>query len=58
MGCTLAPPGEYDDWMCTGAAMRPVTTITVALGVFSCWPDGLELTPGFYPRSNEQNRLF
>jgi len=27
-------------------------------GVLSCWPDGLELTPGFYPRSNEQHRLF
>ena len=27
-------------------------------GVFSCWPDGLELTPGFYPGSNEQHRLF
>ena len=27
-------------------------------GVFSCWPDGLKLTPGFYPRSNEQHRLF
>jgi len=26
-------------------------------GVFSCWPDGLELTPGFYPGSNEQHRL-
>ena len=24
----------------------------------SCWPDGLELTPGFYPGSNEQRRLF
>ena len=22
-----------------------------------CWPDGLELTPGFYPGSNEQHRL-
>ena len=27
-------------------------------GVFSCWPDGLELTPGFYLGSNEQHRLF
>ena len=27
-------------------------------GVLSCWPDGLELTPGFYPGSNEQHRLF
>jgi len=27
-------------------------------GVLGCWPDGLELTPGFYPRSNEQHRLF
>ena len=27
-------------------------------GVLSCWPDGLELTPVFYPRSNEQHRLF
>jgi len=26
--------------------------------VLSCWPDGLELTPGFYPGSNEQHRLF
>ena len=26
--------------------------------VLSCWPDGLELTPRFYPRSNEQHRLF
>ena len=26
-------------------------------GVLSCWPDGLELTPGFYPESNEQHRL-
>jgi len=26
--------------------------------VLSCWPDGLELTPGFYPGSNEQRRLF
>ena len=29
------------------------------VGVLSCWPDGLELTPGFYPPgSNEQHRLF
>jgi len=27
-------------------------------GVLSYWPDGLELTPGFYPGSNEQHRLF
>jgi len=27
-------------------------------GVLSCWPDGLELTPGFYLGSNEQHRLF
>ena len=27
------------------------------LGVLSCWPDGLELTPGFYPGSIEQQRL-
>ena len=27
-------------------------------GVLSCWPDGLKLTPGFYPGSNEQHRLF
>jgi len=27
-------------------------------GVLSCWPDGLELSPGFYPGSNEQHRLF
>ena len=27
-------------------------------GVLSCWPDGLELTPGFYSGSNEQHRLF
>jgi len=26
--------------------------------VLSCWPDGLELTPGFYPGSNEQRGLF
>ena len=26
--------------------------------VLSCWPDGLELTPGFYSGSNEQHRLF
>jgi len=24
----------------------------------ACWPDGLELTPGFYPGSNELYRLF
>jgi len=27
-------------------------------GILGCWPDGLELTPGFYPGSNEQHRLF
>ena len=27
-------------------------------GVLSCWPDGLELSLGFYPGSNEQHRLF
>jgi len=27
-------------------------------GVFGCWPDGLELTPGFYPGSSEQHKLF
>jgi len=27
-------------------------------GVLSCLPDGLELSPGFYPGSNEQHRLF
>jgi len=27
-------------------------------GVLGCWPDGLELTHGFYPGSNEQHRLF
>jgi len=26
--------------------------------VLGCWPDGLELTPGFYRGSNEQHRLF
>jgi len=26
--------------------------------VLSCWPDGLELTPGFYPGSNAQHRPF
>ena len=26
-------------------------------GVLSCWPDGLELTPRFYPGSNKQYRL-
>ena len=26
-------------------------------GVLICRPDGLELTPGFYPGSNEQHRL-
>jgi len=28
------------------------------LGVLCCWPDSLELTPGFHPGSNEQHRLF
>ena len=27
-------------------------------GVLSCWSDGLKLTPGFYPGSNEQHRLY
>ena len=27
-------------------------------GVLGCWPDGLELTPRFYPGSNAQHRLF
>jgi len=27
-------------------------------GVLSCWTDGLELTTGFHPGSNEQHRLF
>jgi len=27
-------------------------------GVLSCWPDGLELSPGFYLGSLEQHRLF
>ena len=27
-------------------------------GVLSCRPNGLGLTPGFYPGSNEQHRLF
>ena len=27
-------------------------------GVLGCWPDGLELSPGFYPGSHEQHRLF
>jgi len=31
---------------------------SVESGVLSCWPDGLELTPGFYPGPNEQHRLF
>jgi len=26
--------------------------------VLSCWPDDLELSPVFYPGSNEQHRLF
>jgi len=25
---------------------------------YGCWPDGLELIPGFYLRFNEQHRLF
>jgi len=25
---------------------------------YSCWPDGLELAPGFYPGSSEPHRLF
>jgi len=33
-------------------------TLTKPSGVLGCWLDGLELTPGFYPRSNEQHRLF
>jgi len=31
------------------------STPTAVLG---CWFDGLELSPGFYPGSNEQHRLF
>jgi len=27
-------------------------------GILGCWPDGLELSLGFYLRSNEQHRLF
>ena len=27
-------------------------------GVLGCWPDGLQLTPGLYPGSNERHRLF
>ena len=34
------------------------STLTAVAGVLSCWPDGLQLTPGFYPGSNEQHRLF
>ena len=34
------------------------STLTRPSGVLSCWPDGLELTPGFHPVSNEHHRLF
>ena len=30
----------------------------VPSGVLGFWPGGLELTPGFYPGSSEQHRLF
>ena len=34
------------------------STLIRPTGVLGCWPDGLELTTGFYPGSNEQHRLF
>ena len=53
---------------CGGICVRPtVTCLRYRIsdskhlrpsGVLSCWPDGLELTLGIYPESNEQHRLF
>ena len=54
-------------WHATASAFRqPSPTCRTAFpaqhlrpsGVLSCWPDGLELSPGFYLGSNEQYRLF
>ena len=38
MGCTLAPPVEYDGWSCAAAAatMLPVATISVANCHLAC----------------------
>ena len=59
-------PGLQCRYAAASAFRQPSPTCRTAFpaqhlrpsGVFSCWPDGLELTAGFYPRSNEQHRLF
>jgi len=59
-------PGLQCRHAATSAFRQPSPTCRTAFpaqhirssGIFSCWPDGLELTRGFYPGSNEQHRLF
>ena len=57
--CWHAPASAYrqPSPTCTCRTAFPAQHLRPS-GVLSCWPDGLELTPGFYPESIEQHRLF
>ena len=50
-GICVPPTVTYLPYRVSGS------TLTAA-GVLSWWSDGLELTSGFYPESNEQHRLY
>jgi len=58
-------PGLQCSWYAAASAFRQPSCRTAfparhlrPSGVLSCWPDGLKLTSGFHPGSNEQHRLF
>ena len=56
-GFLYSAPAASNNLPLSDLSLRVVTD-TNPSGVLSCWPDGLGLTPGFYPGSNEQHRLF
>jgi len=56
-GFLYSAPAASNNLPLSDLSLRVVTD-TNPSGVLSCWPDGLELTPAFYPGTNEQHRLF
>jgi len=59
--CTTVPVGVlhpgHQCWHAANGHLLPVPHFRSS-GVLSCWFNGLELSPGFYPGSNEQHKLF
>ena len=55
--CRHAPASAFRQPSPTCRTAFPAQHLRLS-GVLSRWPDGLELTAGLYPGSNEQHRLF